>query len=44
MPRKTNTATADKKALPQFSSELLEKLVPAPITLNRTGFHGGQLS
>ena len=32
MPRKTNTATADKKALSQFSSELLERLVPAPIT------------
>ncbi|MBC7549272.1 MAG: IS256 family transposase, partial [Polaromonas sp.] len=32
MPRKINTATADKKALPQFSSELLERLVPAPIT------------
>jgi putative transposase len=32
MPRKPNIAIADKKALPQFSSELLEKLVPAPIT------------
>jgi len=32
MPRKINTATADKKALPQFSSELLERLVPGPIT------------
>jgi putative transposase len=32
MPRKPNTAAADKKALPQFSTELLEKLVPAPIT------------
>ena len=32
MPRKTNTAAADKTALPQFSTELLEKLVPAPIT------------
>jgi putative transposase len=32
MPRKPNTAAADKTALPQFSNELLEKLVPAPIT------------
>ena len=32
MPRKTNTATADKAALPQFSTELLETLVPGPIT------------
>ena len=32
MPRKTNTATADKKALPQFSTELLATLVPGPIT------------
>jgi putative transposase len=32
MPRKTNTAAADKAALPQFSTELLETLVPGPIT------------
>jgi putative transposase len=32
MPRKTNTAGADKTALPQFSTELLETLVPGPIT------------
>jgi putative transposase len=32
MPRKTNTAAADKAALPQFSTELLDTLVPGPIT------------
>jgi hypothetical protein len=32
MPRKTNTAAADKAALPQFFTELLETLVPVPIT------------
>jgi putative transposase len=32
MPRKTNTAAADKAALPQFSAELMEQLVPGPIT------------
>jgi putative transposase len=32
MPRKTNPASADKAALPQFSAELLEQLVPGPIT------------
>jgi putative transposase len=32
MPRKQPTAAADKAALPQFSPELLETLVPGPIT------------
>jgi putative transposase len=32
MPRKPNTVIADKKVLPQFFNELLEKLVSAPIT------------
>src|SRR5450631_2079046 len=32
MPRKTTTAPADKAALPQFSAELMEQLVPGPIT------------
>jgi putative transposase len=32
MPRKQPTAAADKAALPQFSTELLETLVPGPIT------------
>lgn len=33
MPRKTETtATADKAAQPQFSAELLEQLIPGPVT------------
>jgi len=32
MPRKTKTIPADKAALPKFSAELLEQLVPGPIT------------
>ena len=33
MPRKTKTtATADKAAQPQFSAELLEQLIPGPVT------------
>jgi len=33
MPRKTKTtAAADKAALPQISAELLEQLIPGPIT------------
>ena len=34
MPRKTKTtAAADKAAQPQFSAELLEQLIPGPVTL-----------
>ena len=33
MPHKTKTtATADKAAQPQFSTELLEQLIPGPVT------------
>src|SRR5215211_2233549 len=33
MPRKTKTtAPADKAVLPQFSADLLEQLIPGPIT------------
>ena len=33
MPRKTKTtAAADKAAQPQFSAELLEQLIPGPVT------------
>jgi len=33
MPRKTKTAaTADKAVQPQFSAELLEQLIPGPVT------------
>ena len=33
MPRKTKTtAVADKAAQPQFSAELLEQLIPGPVT------------
>ena len=32
MPRKSTTATADKAALPQISAELLEQLIPGPVT------------
>ena len=32
MPRKTNTATADKAALPRIPAELLEQLIPGPVT------------
>ena len=32
MPRDTNTATADKAALPRIPAELLEKLIPRPVT------------
>ena len=32
MPRKMNTATADRAALPQIPAELLEKLIPGPVT------------
>ena len=33
MPRKTKTtAEADKAAQPQFSAELLEQLIPGPVT------------
>ena len=33
MPRKTKTtASADKAAQPQFSAELLEQLIPGPVT------------
>ena len=35
MPRKTKTTAAtDKAAQPQFSAELLEQLIPGPVTLN----------
>ena len=33
MPRKTNkTATADRAAMPQIPAELLEQLIPGPVT------------
>ena len=32
MPRKTNTAAADKAALPRIPAELLEQLIPGPVT------------
>ena len=32
MPRKLSTAAADKAALPQGSTELLEQLIPGPVT------------
>jgi len=32
MPRKTKTATADKAALPRIPAELLEQLIPGPVT------------
>ena len=32
MPRKTKTATADKTALPRIPAELLEQLIPGPVT------------
>lgn len=32
MPRKMKAATADKAALPQIPAELLEKLIPGPVT------------
>lgn len=32
MPRKTKTAEADQAALPQIPAELLEKLIPGPVT------------
>ena len=32
MPRDTNTVTADKAALPRIPAELLEKLIPGPVT------------
>ena len=32
MPRKSTTASADKAALPQISAELLEQLIPGPVT------------
>ena len=32
MPRKSTTASADKAALPQISVELLEQLIPGPVT------------
>lgn len=32
MPRTTKTATADQAALPQIPAELLEKLIPGPVT------------
>lgn len=32
MPRKMKTAAADQAALPQISAELLEKLIPGPVT------------
>ena len=32
MPRKTNTAAADKAAMPQIPAELLERLIPGPVT------------
>ena len=33
MPRKTKTTAAtDKAAQPQFSAELLEQLIPGPVT------------
>ena len=32
MQRKTNTAAADKAALPRIPAELLEQLIPGPVT------------
>ena len=32
MPRKTKTAAADQAVLPQIPAELLEKLIPGPVT------------
>ena len=32
MPRKTNTATADRAAVPRIPAELLEQLIPGPVT------------
>jgi hypothetical protein len=32
MPRKTKTATADQAAPPQIPAELLQKLMPEPVT------------
>ena len=32
MPRKTKTATADKAAVPRIPAELLEQLIPGPVT------------
>jgi putative transposase len=32
MPRKIKTATADRAALPQIPAELLQKLIPGPVT------------
>jgi putative transposase len=32
MPRKTKTAAAERAALPQIPAELLEKLIPGPVT------------
>ena len=32
MPRKTKAASADQAALPQIPAELLEKLIPGPVT------------
>lgn len=32
MPRKTKTAAADQAALPQIPAELLEKMIPGPVT------------
>ena len=32
MPRETKTAAADRAVLPQISAELLEKLIPGPVT------------
>ena len=32
MPRKTKTATADQALLPPIPAELLQKLIPGPVT------------
>ena len=32
MPRKTNAAAADQAALPPIAAELLEQLIPGPVT------------
>ena len=32
MPSKTKTAVADQAALPQIPAELLEQLIPGPVT------------
>jgi len=37
MPRKTKTAGADQAALPQIPAELLEKLIPGPVTQGQLG-------